>query len=44
MAASRRKVPLTTEEQVEKAERRRMFVEYREENSRDMTREASGEW
>jgi hypothetical protein len=28
----------------EDAEQRRMFLEYREENAKDMQREAGGEW
>jgi hypothetical protein len=44
MAATKRKPMLILEDVKEDAEQRRMFVEYREENAKDMEREAKGEW
>ena len=43
MVATRRK-PMALQDVDEEAEQRRMFFEYREENAKDMQREASGEW
>jgi hypothetical protein len=44
MGTTRRK-PMTFQDLDEDAEqRRRMFLEYREENAKDMQREAGGEW
>lgn len=44
MAANRRRSAVVTEDQAEKAMRRTMFLEYREENAKDLAREAAGEW
>jgi len=44
MAASRRKPMTILEEAKENALRMKMFAEYREENAKDMEREARGEW
>jgi hypothetical protein len=42
MVAARRK-PMILKD-FDDAERRKMFLEYREENAKDMQREAGGEW
>ena len=44
MVTTRRKPMMTLQDADEDAEQRRMFLEYREENAKDMQREASGEW
>jgi hypothetical protein len=44
MVANRRKPMMILRDLDEDAEQRRMFLEYREENAKDMQREAGGEW
>jgi len=44
MASTKRKPAMVSTEVGERAERMRMFMEYREENAKDMEREARGEW
>jgi hypothetical protein len=44
MASSKRKATTVPKDVQDEAEYRRMFLEYREENARDMGREAYGAW
>lgn len=44
MAAGKRKAMMALEDEQEAVLRRIMFAEYREENAKDMAREAAGEW
>jgi hypothetical protein len=44
MVATRRKPMTILKDADEDTERRRMFLEYREENAKDLQREAGGEW
>lgn len=44
MATTKRRAAMVSTDVEERAERMRMFMEYREENAKDMEREARGEW
>jgi hypothetical protein len=44
MVSTRRKPMIFQDVDEDAEQRRRMFLEYREENAKDMQREASGEW